>query len=89
MEAGASLTAEYKKTAEGGSVSVETTGTDKNAGGFVGYMNTGTNLIIAGASVDKVSSKTRNAGGIVGSVIDGRGILLPENRIKTIQAVCW
>ena len=71
MEADASLTAEYKKTAKGGSVSIETTGTDKNAGGFVGYMNTGTNLIIAGASVDKVSSKAGNAGGIVGSVIDG------------------
>ena len=71
MGAGASLTAEYKKSAEGGSVSIETTGTDKNAGGFVGYMNTGANLIIAGTSVDKVSSKTGNAGGIVGSVIDG------------------
>ena len=71
MGAGASLTAEYKKTAAGGSVSIETTGTDKNAGGFVGYMNTGTNLIIAGTSVDKVSSKTGNAGGIAGSVIDG------------------
>ena len=71
MEAGASLTAEYKKNAVGGSVSVETTGTDKNAGGFVGYMNTGTNLIIAGASVNEVRSKAGNAGGIVGSVIDG------------------
>ena len=71
MEAGASLTAEYKKNAVGGSVSVETTGTDKNAGGFVGYMNTETNLIIAGASVNEVRSKAGNAGGIVGSVIDG------------------
>lgn len=71
MDAGASLTAEYKKNAVGGSVSIETTGTDKNAGGFVGYMNTGTNLIIAGTSVDKVSSKAGNAGGIVGGVIDG------------------
>lgn len=71
MDAGASLTAEYKKNAEGGSVSIETTGTNKNAGGFVGYMNTGTNLIIAGASVNEVISKAGNAGGIVGSVIDG------------------
>lgn len=71
MEAGASLTAEYKKNAVGGYVSIKTTGTDKNAGGFVGYMNTGTNLIIAGASVDEVRSKAGNAGGIVGSVIDG------------------
>ncbi len=71
MEADASLTAEYKKTAVGGSVSIETTGTDKNAGGFVGYMNTGTNLIIAGASVNEVRSKAGNAGGIVGGVIDG------------------
>ena len=71
MEAGASLTAEYKKNAVGSSVSVETTGTNKNAGGFVGYMNTGTNLIIAGASVNEVRSKAGNAGGIVGSVIDG------------------
>ena len=71
MDAGASLTAEYKKNAVGDSVSIETTGTDKNAGGFVGYMNTGTNLIIAGTSVDKVSSKAGNAGGIVGGVIDG------------------
>ena len=71
MEAGASLTAEYKKTAMGVSVSIETTGTDKNAGGFVGYMNTGTNLIMAGTSVDNVSSKAGNAGGIVGRVIDG------------------
>ena len=71
MEADASLTAEYKKTAVGGSASIETTGTDKNAGGFVGYMNTGTNLIIAGASVNEVRSKAGNAGGIVGGVIDG------------------
>ena len=71
MDAGASLAAEYKKNAAVGSVSIETTGTDKNAGGFVGYMNTGTNLIIAGTSVDKVSSKAGNAGGIVGGVIDG------------------
>ena len=71
MEAGASLAAEYKKTAVGGSVSIETTGTDKNAGGFVGYMNTGTNLIVAGASVNEVRSKAGNVGGIVGSVIDG------------------
>lgn len=71
MDAGASLTAEYKKTAVGVSVSIETTGTDKNAGGFVGYMNTGTNLIIAGASVNEVRSKAGNAGGIVGGVIDG------------------
>ena len=71
MDAGTSLTAEYKKTAVGGPVSIETTGTDKNAGGFVGYMNTGTNLIIAGTSVNEVRSKAGNAGGIVGSVIDG------------------
>lgn len=71
MDAGASLTAEYKKNAAVGSVSIETTGTDKNAGGFVGYMNTGTNLIIAGASVNEVRSKAGNAGGIVGGVIDG------------------
>ena len=71
MEAGASLTAEYIKSAAEGSVSIETTGTDKDAGGFVGYMNTGTDLIIAGTSVDKVSSQTGNAGGIVGLVIDG------------------
>ena len=71
MDAGASLTAEYKKTAVVGSVSIETTGTDKNAGGFVGYMNTGTNLIVAGASVNEVRSKAGNVGGIVGSVIDG------------------
>ena len=71
MDAGASLAAEYKKTAVGGPVSIETTGTDKNAGGFVGYMNTGTNLIVAGASVNEVRSKAGNVGGIVGSVIDG------------------
>ena len=71
MGAGASLTAEYKKNSVGSYVSIETTGTDKNAGGFVGYMGTGTNLIIAGASVDEVRSKAGNAGGIVGGVIDG------------------
>ena len=71
MKTGSSLTAEYKKSSNAGSVSVATTVKDKDAGGFVGHMETDTGLTIAGASVNEVRSEAGNAGGIVGSVIDG------------------
>ena len=72
MNTGSSLTAEYKKSSNAGSVSVATTVKDKDAGGFVGHMEADTGLTIAGASVNEVRSEAGNAGGIVGSVIDGR-----------------
>lgn len=71
MNTGSSLTAEYKKSSNAGSVSVATAVKDKDAGGFVGHMETDTGLTIAGASVNEVRSEAGNAGGIVGSVIDG------------------
>ena len=71
MNTGSSLTAEYKKSSNAGSVSVATTVKDKDAGGFVGHMETDTGLTIAGASVNEVRSENGNAGGIVGSMIDG------------------
>ena len=71
MKIGSSLTAEYKKSSNAGSVSVATTVKDKDAGGFVGHMETDAGLTIAGASVNEVRSEAGNAGGIVGSVIDG------------------
>lgn len=71
MESGASLTATYKNDSGDGKISVKTTSSNNDAGGFVGHMETNTSLTIAGTSVDKVSAESGNAGGIVGSATDG------------------
>ena len=71
MESGASLTATYTKDSGAGNISVKTTSSNNDAGGFVGHMKTNTSLTIAGTSVDKVSAASGNAGGIVGSATDG------------------
>lgn len=71
MESGASLTATYTKDSGAGNISVKTTLSDNDAGGFVGHMGTNTSLTIAGTSVDQVSAASGNAGGIVGSATDG------------------
>ena len=71
MESGASLTATYTKDSGAGNISVKTTLSNNDAGGFVGHMETNTSLTIAGTSVDKVSAASGNAGGIVGSATDG------------------
>ena len=71
MESGASLTATYTKESGAGNISVKTTLSNNDAGGFVGHMETNTSLTIAGTSVDKVSAASGNAGGIVGSATDG------------------
>lgn len=71
MESGASLTATYTKDSGAGNISVKTTSSNNDAGGFVGHMETNTSLTIAGTSVDKVSAASGNAGGIVGSAKDG------------------
>ena len=54
-----------------GKISVKTTSSNNDAGGFVGHMEKNTSLTIAGTSVDKVSAASGNAGGIVGSATDG------------------
>lgn len=71
MESGASLTATYTKDSGAENISVKTTLSDNDAGGFVGHMETNTSLTIAGTSVDQVSAASGNAGGIVGSATDG------------------
>lgn len=71
MESGASLTATYTKDSGAGNISVKTTSSDNDAGGFVGHMKTNTSLTIAGTSIDQVSAASGNAGGIVGSATDG------------------
>ena len=69
MQAGSYLTATLKNGA--GKISVAATESGKDAGGFVGHMETDDSLTIAGTSVSSVASSSGNAGGIVGSSIDG------------------
>lgn len=69
MKAGSSLTATLKNGA--GKISVAATEYNKDAGGFVGHMETDARLIVAGISVSSVASSYGNAGGIVGSSVDG------------------
>ena len=60
-----------KNTSGAGSIKVEATEAGMDAGGFVGYMEPGAGLTIAGSSVDQVASDSGNAGGLVGSATDG------------------
>lgn len=69
MNEGSSLTATLKNGA--GKISVAATESGKDAGGFVGHMETDASLTIAGTSVYSVASSSGNAGGIVGSSVDG------------------
>ena len=69
MQEGSFLTATFKNGA--GKISVAATESGKDAGGFVGHMETDASLIIAGTSVSSVASSSGNAGGIVGSSVDG------------------
>lgn len=71
MDKNTSLTAELKKASSAGSIKVEATEAGMDAGGFVGHMEPGAGLIIAGSSVDQVTSDSGNAGGLVGSATDG------------------
>ena len=71
MAENTSLTAELKKASGAGSIKVEATEAGMDAGGFVGYMEPGAGLTIAGSSVDQVTSDSGNAGGLVGNVTDG------------------
>lgn len=71
MAENTSLTAELKKASGAGSIKVEATEAGMDAGGFVGYMEPGAGLTIAGSSVDQVASDSGNAGGLVGSATDG------------------
>lgn len=71
MDKNTSLTAELKKASGAGSIKVEATEAGMDAGGFVGHMEPGAGLIIAGSSVDQVGSDSGNAGGLVGSATDG------------------
>lgn len=71
MDKNTSLTAELKKASGAGSIKVEATEAGMDAGGFVGHMEPGAGLIIAGSSVDQVTSDSGNAGGLVGSATDG------------------
>lgn len=71
MAENTSLTAELKKAAGAGIIKVEATEAGMDAGGFVGHMESGAGLTIAGSSVDQVTSNSGNAGGLVGSATDG------------------
>jgi len=71
MAENTSLTAEFEKASGAGSIKVEATEAEMDAGGFVGHMEPGAGLTIAGSSVDQVTSDSGNAGGLVGSVTDG------------------
>lgn len=71
MQAGSSLTATFKSGQGAGKISVAATESGKDAGGFVGHMETDAGLTIAGTSVYSVASSSGNAGGIVGSSVDG------------------
>lgn len=71
MAENTSLTAEFKKASNAGSIKVEATEAGMDAGGFVGHMETDAGLKIAGSSIDQVTSDSGNAGGLVGSVTDG------------------
>lgn len=71
MDKNTSLTAEFEKASGAGSIKVEATEAGMDAGGFVGYMEPGAGLTIAGSSVDQVTSDSGNAGGLVGSATDG------------------
>lgn len=71
MAENTSLTAELKKAAGAGIIKVEATEAGMDAGGFVGHMESGAGLTIAGSSVDQVASDSGNAGGLVGSATDG------------------
>lgn len=71
MQAGSSLTATFKSGQGAGKISVAATESGRDAGGFVGHMETDASLTIAGTSVYSVASSSGNAGGIVGSSVDG------------------
>lgn len=71
MAENTSLTAELKKAAGAGIIKVEATEAGMDAGGFVGHMESGAGLTIAGSSVDQVTSNSGNAGGLVGSATVG------------------
>lgn len=71
MAENTSLTAEFEKASNAGSIKVEATEAGMDAGGFVGHMEPGAGLTIAGSSVDQVTSDSGNAGGLVGSVTYG------------------
>lgn len=71
MAENTSLTAKLKKAAGAGIIKVEATEAGMDAGGFVGHMESGAGLTIAGSSVDQVTSNSGNAGGLVGSATDG------------------
>lgn len=71
MNEGSSLTATFKSGQGAEKISVAATESGKDAGGFVGYMETDASLTIAGTSVSSVASSSGNAGGIVGSSVDG------------------
>lgn len=71
MQAGSSLTATFKSGQGAGKISVAATESGKDAGGFVGHMETDASLTVAGTSVSSVASSSGNAGGIVGSSVDG------------------
>lgn len=71
MAENTSLTAELKKAAGAGIIKVEAMEAGMDAGGFVGHMESGAGLTIAGSSVDQVTSNSGNAGGLVGSATVG------------------
>ena len=71
MKSNASLTATFTSDLDAGQISVETAANGADAGGFVGKMEDGASVKIAGNSVNQVSSNSGNVGGIVGSAQNG------------------
>ena len=71
MKSNASLTATFTSDLGAGQISVEATANGADAGGFVGKMEDGASVKIAGNSVNQVSSNSGNVGGIVGSAQNG------------------
>ena len=71
MKSNASLTATFTSDLGARQISVEATANGADAGGFVGKMEDGASVKIAGNSVNQVSSNSGNVGGIVGSAQNG------------------
>lgn len=66
MESNSSLTASLTNSGNA-QIEVEATTGNGDAGGYVGHMETGGNLVVSGSAVDTVKSDNGNAGGLVGS----------------------
>lgn len=82
MERNSKLTANLVSE---GSITVEVnTGSNGNAGGFVGLMVENNNLSVSGKSVDNVNTPDGNAGGLVGKATDANISVIGESSFSII-----